>query len=613
MLGWTCGDPPVRLGGNDLIFGTQAPGSGAGSVARLQLGSSAPFDHWDYRGDALIANAANSGDPANEPLDPFDLPAYPIDGTGPGGNLNVEYVLQHAFWVTRQGRHGSVDLADQHEIMLFARDPQEQAETMRSFVGNYADAGTAIQFFPGDWGNLWNVAAVPLPRGFVYPPSANYNLGTLDEPLPVPLTFPLVDKAIFWPNYVPVGPGTEPDGHSSVKAVKIINRGLCGRELPYYTGDPDNPGILETVVAEAAPAIAGGIVNADCHADVTVPWSQAGSFIDFTTEREDRQLGGFFFNMAERSSGYLGVQSKVLARAAIRFELFDGRLSSEGEMVHTNAAGGLGEAGGLVSDKVVVAVSNVLTRAMDAPLPTNAEPETLAETIYRASGDLQGYAGSDGYNKAKKKFNIDTVTGQTRVDLDATGGDDSVPPTTADLSATRCAVFVDSFRHQLKQGDLPVVAPILGLTPAERQQVWDAKLNETEVRNGKTVLKNFRCVHRPDNPKDQDPNEGICEYVVRAKRVNVFPDGVELVLLDDLKDINQAAYPVWVHAMAAQLTGTADALSNVCDPPRSQGATYTFRPFVSPFKLTSHGDRHFRCADSCTAFLPDFCSHVEEY
>ena len=54
--------------------------------------------------------------------------------------------------------------------------------------------------------------------------------------------------------------------------------------------------------------------------------------------------------------------------------------------------------------------------------------------------------------------------------------------------------------------------------------------------------------------------EGECEYVVRAKRLNVYPDAVELVWFDD-KELDNSTYALWV---AAQDPGGSGSTASLC-------------------------------------------------
>jgi hypothetical protein len=83
-----------------LVFGQMT--DVAGPVPRLNLGSTAPFHHWAYNGEGLIANATATG--TNPPTDPFSLPDYGIaDEPNPDGTSNpplfVSYLSDDAFWV----------------------------------------------------------------------------------------------------------------------------------------------------------------------------------------------------------------------------------------------------------------------------------------------------------------------------------------------------------------------------------------------------------------------------------------------------------------------------------------------------------------------------------
>lgn len=78
-----------------------------------------------------------------------------------------------------------------------------------------------------------------------------------------------------------------------------------------------------------------------------------------------------------------------------------------------------------------------------------------------------------------------------------------------------------------------------------------------------SVLHNLRCnpAHRDGTPIDpSDPRAGTCEAVVRAKRVNTYPDAVELVLFDDEREVTAPAYAIFL-----LLGGTRTGATALCE------------------------------------------------
>ena len=48
----------------------------------------------------------------------------------------------------------------------------------------------------------------------------------------------------------------------------------------------------------------------------------------------------------------------------------------------------------------------------------------------------------------------------------------------------------------------------------------------------------------------------ICEYIVPAKRLNTYPDGIEAVFVDDDREVSNPAYPVYLLDRFSATTGS---------------------------------------------------------
>ena len=85
------------------------------------------------------------------------------------------------------------------------------------------------------------------------------------------------------------------------------------------------------------------------------------------------------------------------------------------------------------------------------------------------------------------------------------------------------------------------------------------------------VNKNFRCVERVI--KNKNKLVPVCELILRAKRINVFPNGVSLVYVDDHRELGNPAYALWLQLWAqhqANAPKNQDPLTVLCDPPEEQ-------------------------------------------
>lgn len=568
-VGATCGNPPIRVGGSLLDFGTVTPASG--EVTRLSLTPGSPFFHWDFRDWALVGNRLGTSDPP--PLDPFQLPAFGLNDPflDPGAlGVFARYDSQHAFWVTLLEQF---EMYNQHEVLMFLRDPREQTAKMRAFLPQYGTLTNLIAQFPSDWQALWAANLVPGAATIWYPPQIGWNGNDPEAQTTTPVTVSPVLRQMFG-NSSYVGAAAEPDGKGSIKAVKIINHGLCSQAAPYFHVDPvtlEHDGLLDKIADQFPKAFANTVLADHCPTgNVKSLWTTVSPWLDFTQEREDAQLGGFLLNLAvDVAVTVFQAGPRMVPRSIHQWRLLDGRLTTNGEMLVT------ANNDGTDSDPSIRSLSLALTRTPDATLSPNDSGGSLAGSIFHASDEKQVYTGDVGFTAC-----------------DITQSDDGSIPLPL-LAADQCGFFYDAFKTSVVNA-IPVVGPILGIDAIGSQQIFET-LNATTTKNSQTVSKNFRCVHRAQNAS---PTEGTCEYVIRAKRLNVLPDAAELVFIDDQKEYSNPTYPLWLHLLHFKFGGgaTANAIEKLCDRPTQQtpGAT-SLRLFTNLIR----GNRSFTCS-SCT-------------
>lgn len=65
---------------------------------------------------------------------------------------------------------------------------------------------------------------------------------------------------------------------------------------------------------------------------------------------------------------------------------------------------------------------------------------------------------------------------------------------------------------------------------------------------------------------DDTQGSARCEYVLPAKRINVLPDGVELVFVDDTRELKNPAFPIWLHLWSRPPGGMIDPFTLLCNP-----------------------------------------------
>jgi len=252
------GNAPVRAGYGDLQFGTTTPlpSGGNAAVVRLDLFLTSPFYEWDFRGTQL------TGNPIAGTTSGFDLTQATLDpNANPFNPLFVQYSNNHAFWRTLGTRRLiSRQIATQHEVDLFARDPEEQYAAFATTVTSRSPESAAwvVAVDP-------NSGEVPASAVLDYPPQVDWefagaSLGSQEQLATGGrvLTHTPLAPTDFWPSGItPAAPGSlplanPPDpgfpvGAGSVKAARVVNHGLCSKFTPYVTGDPVNPGLFELV------------------------------------------------------------------------------------------------------------------------------------------------------------------------------------------------------------------------------------------------------------------------------------------------------------------------------------------------------------------------------
>jgi hypothetical protein len=101
----------------------------------------------------------------------------------------------------------------------------------------------------------------------------------------------------------------------------------------------------------------------------------------------------------------------------------------------------------------------------------------------------------------------------------------------------------------------------MGLSQIEIDQLKAISLvptTEPQVLDDYTGLKNWRCA----SPGGADPP--VCMYIARGKRLNQYPNSLELILFDG-KDLDNPSYALWVAAHASGAPGVPPpGIEEVC-------------------------------------------------
>ena len=95
---------------------------------------------------------------------------------------------------------------------------------------------------------------------------------------------------------------------------------------------------------------------------------------------------------------------------------------------------------------------------------------------------------------------------------------------------------------------------------ADELLTMQASMEETYVDqdDGKSYYKNLRCNNRASSLGSR------CEYILRAKRVNVLPDGPELVFLDTNREVVNPVFPIWLILSGTGTVGTPPFSDRIC-------------------------------------------------
>lgn len=103
----------------------------------------------------------------------------------------------------------------------------------------------------------------------------------------------------------------------------------------------------------------------------------------------------------------------------------------------------------------------------------------------------------------------------------------------------------------------------------------------------------WACVDRPPDPNTPNiPDYSHCEYVLRAQRLNVFEDAVELVVFDTGPDLTN---PVFAFQAFLRGAGRQDDANRICDPrplqlPYQQPPNYDPVIYSRPFARDIQSD-----------------------
>jgi hypothetical protein len=377
-----------------------------------------------------------------------------------------------------------ITLYRQFQAHLFMRDPHEVFENLAGLADDHA------RFHRLTWRHeTSSPSSTPavlwpwrLPDAVVMPHPYGPQF------LSVPNVLRPIDQTYFWRNNnrsTWAGPANEPEGSGSIKALRILPSGLCSATQP-----------LDEVVNSVGRQVSMGFLRGTCKPDESdgeLYYLDAISYL--AKQRPDRQLpgdddagGGFILQGRVRvhDSGIAAPLSlddcSVGFNYDYRFHLADGRLAVAPARNQLEYDVSLGLCSGVFGVKGVA--------------------ERLAEALEReVPGGVAALAGS------KQVYSRPVPEWDCRV---------NTPIEEA------CRTAIDQFGLAVTSG-----ADVLGI-PTVRALQLAAAAKRPE---------NWQC---PLVDKCRDRN-GHCQFVVRAKRLNVTPQEVELVWFDDVDEYDNPA------------------------------------------------------------------------
>ena len=556
------GNPPMRYGQSTLQFGrASAPSFGPPTQIFLQYDLDNPFDAWSFRGSTLVNDANTPVQGLATTAQPFDLTATPLQANAtPGIGAFAQYQSSHAFWRSNVDR--GFQEANQHEVVLYARETDETFNRLVTLSTTQfiqciqppctIDEQLRDKLLPGE---LPDAAAI------AYPPRAGWNTDPqAGGPVAVSAFY---SPSSFWSNGVtPMPPGSLPAGTGSIKNAMVINHGLCS-QLARYADSASGAGLLSPIVQKLATEIeqrlAEGSPTMDGAPSATVFINQSDtlSLVRTSDERDPSPQGAFMlaFNGSVHIPSPLGFpfgDADVQFEVAVPFawKLLDGRLTVDplrdvAGGSSTFLAGISGEVGQLLGSTLEATFDESLLPVLSQPVFPFSALKTFAGTVFQTADETQVFSGIPPTPCTPLK-----------------PGDDRIPAVAnpVNLPSTLCggkSGFFGKLKNDLQLSLTPGhFGDFVGVPQTAFTQMWD----DTILAQQSGFFENVRCA-----PSTAGPN--TCQLVLPARRINPFPDGEELVFVDDDTEYDNPAFAVWlVLGDAADKT----LLGKLCDAPRQE-------------------------------------------
>lgn len=549
---------------------------------RAQVPVPMPFDHRSWRGQALDAEPETCDTQGTNPTgfcapylpasttQGFNIPTVDLQGLGlpPPAPMCVRYAstIVHTDLFC-DGQHA----LRQQEVLLFARDPEEVYTAMQDpkyvegdFCSNWQNGSCGAltdQSWQDDTREVPNApfGDVSLPRSvsIPYPPTAATPQNALGNG--IAWSTNRLREFDFYPNAShPVGPGTGPNGTSSVKSAHVVQHGFCSHYID-TTNDIFSK-LADTLWTEYQDAVHSqgtcGCVTIDRD------FIHMLSFLHQAEPETNDQHGGFFLNFALRNEFCgvdLGTTDTARYNMAYEWQLtsaggtvadmtafppkpLDGRPVLTPKFVSSHADGRDGSA---LEEKFFSNLNVTLPRKLfetaDRELVYYGKPKVIngSAPLCPNHGDADNCFpctpsgadfGADKYPRHDPRVPV------------VPDADLANPPA---AGAELCNDPNGAFMAQL-WADIGDPASHANLTPQEI-----AKVRSVAFSKHGGFYDRIRCNSYHDNDKNKDISR--CEYVIPVKRVVALPDQVELVFLDDNKEVANPAYPIFLVASGTNL------------------------------------------------------------
>lgn len=415
------------------------------------------------------------------------------------------------------------------EVDLFALDPSSLADTMTNMLPIVEMATGSDQM----WALLvqsepYNPPAAAIP--FPAPPGL--------APLP-PLTVALSTSLFLAPGAQPLlGDASNPSGTGSVKAARIYDHGSCSSFQPALP-------VYQQIFSTFDKYYACAFDNAGATPQRT--YSHLATQLRNTQNDPTNPSDGFVFD------GYYGAGVPVYSNITIFFNQAYFFYASDG-LVQVQAGKTFLSVNGHNSDQVFGTMKGVLN---GWGAPDNSD-ESVAKQL----------------NSFIENQQTRDLFGGNPVFACKAGGVVSDGLTTALQHAYQsdCQDAINALGFAIDSG-----APKLQLSPQETKALKNSLGAKWPYDDGKGPYWSYwRCVPRP--PGSTPANQ--CEFTVPAKRLNVYPDGLELVWFDG-KELNNAAYALYVASFAnGAPKGATQKLCSFTQVQPSPAPSYN-RPFAS--------------------------------